>query len=65
MEKLREIRNEFPFSIAEIDIEKDHEAFEKYKYLIPVIEIDGKIVFTYSINENELKSILRRKFQPQ
>jgi len=64
-EKLREIQKEFPFSIIEIDIEKNHEAFEKYKYLIPVIEIDGKRVFTYSINENELKNILRRKSPPQ
>lgn len=58
METLLKIRKEFPFSLTEINIEKDKEIFEKYKYLIPVIEIEGKEVFTYRVNENELKKIL-------
>ena len=58
MQKLLEIRQEFQFSLTEIDIEKNEELFEKYKYLIPVIEIDGKDVFTYKIDENKLKEIL-------
>lgn len=62
---LIKIQQEFPFSLTEIYIEKDKTAFGKYKYLIPVIEIDDKIVFTYRINENELKNILRKKSQPQ
>ncbi|MDD5474030.1 MAG: glutaredoxin family protein [Candidatus Methanoperedens sp.] len=62
---LIKIQQEFPFSITEIDIEKDKTAFDKYKYLIPVIEIDGEKVFKYSINENELKNILRRKYRSQ
>ncbi len=57
-ETLLRLQKEFPFSLTEIDIEKDKPAFEKYKYLIPVIEIDGKEVFTYRVNENELKKIL-------
>ena len=58
MQKLLEIRQEFQFSLTEIDIEKNEELFGKYKYLIPVIEIDGKDVFTYKIDENKLKEIL-------
>ena len=58
MQKLLEIRQEFPFSLTEIDIENDEKLFQKYKYLIPVIEIDGKEVFTYKIDENKLKEIL-------
>ncbi len=61
---LIKIQQEFPFSLTEIDIEKDKTAFDKYKYLIPVIEINDRIVFTYRINENELKNILRKKSQP-
>ena len=59
MQKLLKIQNEFPFSLTEIDIENDEKLFEKYKYLIPVIEIDGKEVFTYKIDENKLKELLR------
>ena len=58
MQKLLEIRQEFQFSLTEIDIENDEKLFQKYKYLIPVIEIDGKEVFTYKIDENKLKEIL-------
>ncbi|MGB8215774.1 MAG: glutaredoxin family protein [Candidatus Methanoperedens sp.] len=64
-EALIKIREEFPFSLIEVDIEKDKELFEKYKYLIPVIEIDGEKIFTYKVNEAELKTILKLKSQPQ
>jgi glutaredoxin len=57
-ETLLKIQEEFPFSLTEIDIEKDENAFEKYKYLIPVLEIDGEEIFTYRINETELKRLL-------
>ncbi len=65
METLLKTRKEFPFSLIEVDIEKDKEIFEKYKYLIPVIEINGEKVFTYKVNEAELKTILKLKSQPQ
>ncbi len=64
-EALINIRKEFPFSLIEVDIEKDKAIFEKYKYLIPVIEIDGEKTFTYKVNEAELKTILKFKSQPQ
>ncbi|MCZ7393276.1 MAG: glutaredoxin family protein [Candidatus Methanoperedens sp.] len=57
-ETLLKLQKEFPFSLTEIDIEKDENAFEKYKYLIPVLEIDGEEIFTYRINEIELKRLL-------
>ena len=64
-ETLLKVQQELPFSLNEIDIEKDKAAFERYKYLIPVIEIDGEKVFNYLIDENELKKILRLKSQPR
>ncbi len=57
-EKLLEIRKEISFDLSEVDIEKNEEIFEKYKYLIPVIEMDGKIVSNYRVNEDELKTFL-------
>ncbi len=62
---LLKIREEYPFSLIEVDIEKDKAIFEKYKYLIPVIEIDGEKTFTYKVNEAELKTILKFKSQTQ
>jgi len=64
-ETLLKIRQELPFSLTEIDIEKNKAAFEKYKYLIPVVEIDGEKAFNYRIDDAELKKVLRLKSQPR
>ena len=58
------LQNEIAFLIIEVDIEKDRDAFEKYKYLIPVIEIDGKIMFTGRIDRDRLVNALRQKSRP-
>ena len=57
-ERLLEINKEIPFTLIEIDIEKNEAVFEKYKYLMPVIEMDGKIISNYRVNEDELKKLL-------
>lgn len=62
--ELDDLRNEIAFSINEVDIEKDRESFEKYKHLIPVIEIDGKLIFTGRIDWVKLKNALRQKPRP-
>jgi len=59
MQKLLELQQEYQFSLTELDIENNDELFGKYKYLIPVIEIDGEEVFRYKIDENKLKELLR------
>ncbi len=64
-EMILKLQQEFPCSLTEIDIEKDRRAYEKYKYLIPVIEIDGKEVFTYRVNESELRKLLKLSSQPR
>ncbi len=56
--ELNDLMKEHTFSIIEVDIENDSEAFEKYKYLIPVIEIDGKMMSTGKIDRDRLKNAL-------
>ena len=63
-DKLLRLQRELRFSITEVDIEKDIEVFEKYKYLIPVVEMDGRIIFTYRINEDELRNLIKQKSRP-
>ncbi len=58
-ETLLGLRKEFPFSLIEINIEKDRQAYEKYRYLIPVLEMEGRRIFIHKINEEELKNLLR------
>jgi glutaredoxin len=62
-EELEALRCEFEFSINEVDIEKDKLAFEKYKYLIPVVEVDGKTISTYKVDTKKMKALLSRKSQ--
>lgn len=60
-EELEAIRRDFDFSYNVVDIEKDKLVFEKFKHLIPVVEVDGKIISTYRVNEKKLKDILKQK----
>ena len=62
--ELNDLRKELSFSIFEVDIEKDLTANEKYMNLIPVIEMDGKVIFTGRIDREKLKNALRQKYQP-
>ena len=59
-EELEDIRREFDFSLKEINIEKDTVAFEKFKHLIPVVEVDGKIISTGKVNGKKIKDILKQ-----
>jgi glutaredoxin len=63
-EELEALRCDFEFSLYEVDIEKDKLAFEKYKYLIPVVEIEGKIVSTNKVDTKKMRILLSRKSQP-
>ena len=62
--ELNDLRKELSFSITEVDIEIDRESFEKYKNLIPVIEINGEIMFTGRIDKDRLKNALRQMSLP-
>ncbi len=62
--ELNDLGKELAFSITEVDIEKDREVYEKYKHLIPVIEIDGIVIFTGKIDREKLKNALRQKSRP-
>jgi len=62
--ELDDLHKELTFSITEVDIEKDLEVYEKYKHLIPVIEIERKILFTGMIDKDGLKKALTQKSRP-
>ncbi len=49
-------------SILEVDIEENRELFDIYKYLIPVVEINGKTTFIYRVDKEELWKLLKSKY---
>lgn len=62
-EVVKKVNQKINFQIKEIDITKDPEIFEKYKYDIPVVHINGVIAFKHRITEAELiKKLNSRKF---
>lgn len=59
---IKKVLTDTQFVMKEIDITKDPEIFEKYRYEIPVIHINGIIAFKYKVNEDEFRKKLNRKF---
>ena len=64
-EELKAIRREFDFTIKEVDIEKDTLSYDKFKNLIPVVEVDGKIISTGRVNGKKLIDLLKQASQLQ
>lgn len=51
---LDEIASNIPYELTEIDIRKDMELFERYRYRIPVIMINETIVAEGRIDDDDL-----------
>jgi glutaredoxin len=56
---IMELKNEYSFTIEEIDIEQSDELTEKYGLMIPVLLINGKEAGFGQIN----KKFVRNRFQ--
>jgi hypothetical protein len=56
------VKADTEFEISITDINLDPDIFEKYKYEIPVIHINGVIAFKYKVDETEFRRKLNRKF---
>ena len=48
---VHEVRAELAFDLAEVDITGDDELNGGFRELIPVVEIDGEIAFTFFVHE--------------
>ena len=58
---IKKVNQDTDFDLKEIDITKDEQLFEKYKYEIPVVHINGLIAFKYKIDENEFRKKLKAR----
>jgi hypothetical protein len=60
--ELQRLQNEHSFEVMTQDITSDAELLERYKDIIPVLEIDGKIRLggLALANRNTLESVLRK-----
>jgi glutaredoxin len=51
---LQELAPEYGFHLEETDIEDNDAVFERYRYAIPVVTVDGREVARGKIDEREL-----------
>jgi glutaredoxin len=53
------VRERFPFTLQEVDIEDDEKLLARYLELIPVVCIDGVEAFRFFVAQGELERRLR------
>ena len=53
--QVQALREELEFELVEVAIDGDPELEERYRELIPVVEIDGERVFTYYVHEDAFR----------
>ena len=52
------------YTFEEVNIEQDAEAYERYKFEIPVITVDGHKAFKYRLTASDFRRRLLRHRQP-
>lgn len=62
MQAIMELKNEYSFTIEEIDIDQNDELTEKYGLMIPVLLINGKEAVYGQINKNIISKRLQEYF---
>jgi glutaredoxin len=59
-EIIERVGREVDFTFRQVDITTEEGLFEKYRYTIPVVAIDGVERFRYKVSERNLRKLLRR-----
>jgi glutaredoxin len=63
-EEAKFILKKLKLDFQEINIEQDAEAFEKYRYEIPVVFLDDVKISKGRLDEGKLKTALKRRLKP-
>jgi glutaredoxin len=57
-EAIQRVTKRLRIEVEVIDIEKDPELLNQYRYDIPVIFLDDRKIFKYRVDEQKLKKLL-------
>jgi glutaredoxin len=60
LEVVREARGELGFELEVVDIAGDLELEERYRELLPAVEVDGELAFTYFVDADGFRRRLTR-----
>jgi glutaredoxin len=61
---LEELRDELGFDFAEVDITGDSELEQRYRELLPVVEIDGEQAFVYYVPPDAFRRKVAAQTRP-
>jgi glutaredoxin len=53
-EQIRAARRRVDFAYREVDIESDPALFERHRFDVPVVEVDGRRAFKYRLSAEQL-----------
>lgn len=56
---LTALQAQLPFTLEEINIQDDPKLFAEYGEQIPVVLLNGKLLFEYTVDEDRLRQKLR------
>ncbi|HIE29410.1 TPA: glutaredoxin family protein [Candidatus Poribacteria bacterium] len=59
-ELIKKIQKEYPIFLKEIDITDNPKLLRRYRFIIPVIFINGKLEFRARVSERQLRRKLKR-----
>jgi Glutaredoxin-like domain (DUF836) len=65
LEVIREIQPELGFELTLVDIGGDPVLEERYRALLPALEIDGTLEFTFFVDTGELRARLVAASEPR
>lgn len=57
---LLQVQRKVPFTLIEVDITTDPALFERYRYDIPVVFVDGHKAFKHRLDAHDVERRLRR-----
>jgi glutaredoxin len=60
-EVLSRVRRRIPFELREVDITSDAALFQRYRYDIPVVYVNGHKAFKHHLDERAVEDRLRRE----
>lgn len=55
------VGRDLPLVVEEVDITQDPELYDRYRYAIPVIALDGRVVMAGKVTEYWLRKALKGK----
>jgi glutaredoxin len=57
---LSRLANEYEFDLDVVDISESKEAWDKYRYMVPVVLVEGELRAHGRITEEKLRALLSR-----